>query len=80
MGEASSPILDMLSLIYHFTSKWMCQAVGCKCVAQERDLGCRYKYASCQCLWIIKALMLKDIQGIACRKQREVFQDQVIEF
>lgn len=58
----------------------MCQAVGCKCVAQERGLGCRYKYASCQCLRIIKAMMLKDIQGIAYRKQREVFQDQDTEF
>lgn len=58
----------------------MCQAFGSKWVSQERGLVCRYKYASCQCLQIIKAVMLKEIyiKGIACRKQREVFQDQVI--
>ena len=59
----------------------MCQAVGSKCVAQERGLGYIYKYASCQCLQIIKTMVLKeiDIQGISYRRKREGFQDQALE-
>lgn len=46
-------------------------------MCSSRGLGCRYKYASCQYGQIIKVMMLKeiDIPEIACRKQREVFQD-----
>lgn len=60
----------------------MCQAVGSKCAAQERGLDCIYKYTSCPGPQITKAMMLKktDIQGIVCRKQREVLKTKPLNY